>query len=133
MRLCTDKIPAYIPVEVCLRLSNKRKGNWGVAETRRKIQKVLIPQNLVKHFKRTKTAGRNFSVSRLMRDSNCAHKNLQEDELKDSRYGWLIDLSGKGTVDQKFGLPGVNLPASSLNLGEMRRVRLLLISFFQFV
>lgn len=85
--------------------------------------KSPYPQNLVKHFKRTKTAGRNLSVSGLMSYSNCAHKNFQEGELKDSKYGRLIDLSGKATVDQKLGLPGVNLPAFSLNLGEMRRDR----------
>lgn len=71
-------------------------------------------QNLVKHFKRTKTAGRNLSVSGLMRYSNCAHKNFQEGEPKGSKYGRLIDLSGKATVAQKLGLPGVNLPAISV-------------------
>jgi len=61
--------------------------------------------------------------------SNCAHKNLQEGELKDNKYRRLVDLSGKATVDQKLGLPGVNLPAMSLNAGEIRRDRLLLTSF----
>lgn len=67
-----------------------------------------------------------------MRYSNQAYKNLQEGEPKDSKYGWLIDLSGKATVDQKLGLPGVNLPAISLSLGDMRKARLLLTSFSQF-
>lgn len=61
-----------------------------------------------------------------MRFSNCAHKNLEEGELKGSKYGRHIDLSGNATVEQKLGLPGVNLPAISLNLGEVRRMGLLL-------
>lgn len=87
----------------------------------------------MKVFKRTKTAGRNLSVSRLMKYSNCAHKNLKVGESKDSKYGRLIDLSGKATVDQKLGLPGVNLPAISLNVGEISRTRLLLAFFFSSV
>lgn len=65
-----------------------------------------------------------------MKYSNFAQKNLKEGELKDSKYGRLIDLSGKAVVDQKLGLPGVNLPAISLNVGEISRTRLLLASFF---
>lgn len=70
-----------------------------------------------------------------MQVDRCIHivpaKALQECEPNYSKYRRQIDLSGIAPVGQELWLSGVNLPAISLNLGGMRKTRLLLTCFSQ--